>query len=158
MRATIAIVSSVVVAAGLAFVIAGAFSTPPVALEFCGYRTNVFDEVRNVSALFCLSNGSPREIVCQAPSAGFHLRLASKTTEGWIERTRFLCSIDSESRNLRPSQAVNFSVFHTNSTEPLRACVDFTYVETGNTPWHRVLRRVRRSQTNRSASVVIQGS
>jgi hypothetical protein len=157
MRASIAIVSSVVVAIGLAFVVAGAFSPPPVALEFCGYRTNMFDGVRNVSALFCLSNGSPREIVCKAPSAGFHLRLASKTDEGWIERTRFLSSIDSRNRNLRPSQAVNFSVFHTNFARPLRACVDFTYVETGNTPWHRALRWVRGSQTNRSASVVIRG-
>ena len=73
---------------GLGGFLVWAFLSEPhhdVALRFMGYKTNAaLYKVVEITARFCLTNGSQRVIYCESVGGVPSCRVESKTSEGWF--------------------------------------------------------------------------
>jgi hypothetical protein len=163
-RWNLATVFCVVGIAGSFICLAYRLAPPPVSLQFRGYRTNEVVEStggncftnRSVSALFQLTNGSPRTITCSAVFGTTRLRLREKNPDRWGPETFHSAHFGRGFRSLYPTQSIQFATAVNDLSHALRVSVDFTYTIGGNKWLDRLPTFLCPYGGERSVSITIQ--
>ena len=163
-RWNLAIVLWVVGIASFFIWVACCFAPPLVSLQFRGYRTNEVPEStggicftnRSISALFQLTNGSPRTIICSSDFGTTRLRLREKSRGGWGPESFHSAHLGRGFRSLHPTQSIQFATTVNDLRHPLRVSLDFTYTLSGNKWLDRLPAILRPYAGERSVSITIQ--